>query len=85
MPRNIQEIDKAIEQLKAQRQQAVAKQVELKRASETRRKTIIGGWLMANEPATVERIVQSLTRLQDRRAFGLDDELGEAPAIPPIQ
>lgn len=72
MARTLSDIDKQIEQLKAQRQKIVVKEAHVKRSNETRQKTILGGWLMAHNPSLTSEIIASLRRPQDRAAFGLE-------------
>ncbi len=41
------------------------------RALETRKKTIVGGYLLAHDPKMFDKIVSKLTRPQDRAVFNL--------------
>lgn len=83
MARSVSEIDKQIEQLKAQRQKLAVHEAQKKRASENRQKSIIGGWVMSNRPELVQEIIGQLKRTQDRRAFELADTVSEAPTPSP--
>lgn len=83
MARSVSEIDKQIEQLKAQRQKLAVHEAQKKRASENRQKSIIGGWVMSNRPELVQEIIGQLKRPQDRRAFELADTAAEAPPPSP--
>lgn len=47
--------------------QSVAAGVERKR--DTKRKILLGAWLIENKPEAIERIVAGLTRESDRAAF----------------
>ncbi len=78
MSDRIKQIDEKMAQLKARRERELSKIKAAARASDNRRKSILGGWLLANDPAKVAEIVQSLKRDQDRRAFDLDP-LTKAP------
>lgn len=80
MPKTVAEIDAEIQKLKAKKAQMVARETAEQRRARTRQAAILGGWLMANEPATVERIKSALTRPQDRKAFGLDELPGDQRA-----
>lgn len=72
MARTVADIDKEIEQLRARRATLVAKESDAERRIRTRQAAILGGWLLANDPALVETIKNKLTRDQDRNAFGLE-------------
>ena len=67
----LQEIDKKIAQLKAQRQTLAQRHVAADRKAATRRAVILGQWLQKNAPEQVEHIVGQLARPQDREAFRL--------------
>ena len=49
------------------------------RALETKKKTIVGGYLATHDPKLFEKIVSKLTRPQDRAIFGLPPLLKKAP------
>lgn len=66
------EINRRLTELASQRRAIEAETASAERRLRTRRAVIVGGWLIANEPETVSRIVQGLTRPQDRAAFGLE-------------
>lgn len=72
MPKSIEQIDAEIEKLKAKRAQIAARETAEQRRKRTQQAIIVGTWVIANDQATVERVKASLTRPQDRRAFGLD-------------
>ena len=69
--KTIEEIDQQMAQLKALREKITARQSQEKRKNETRKKIILGGFLIDNDPATVEKIIAQLIRPQDLRAFGI--------------
>lgn len=77
MPKSVSELDAEIEKLKARKAKLVARETSEQRKVRTRQAAILGGWLMAREPAAVERIKALLTRPQDRAAFGLETQTGE--------
>lgn len=64
-------IEKRLAQLQVQKQQLQAQEARRARAKRAQQLAILGGWLMANDPAMVEMIKRALTRKQDRAAFGL--------------
>ena len=79
-----------VERAEARLQAAMAHVVHVKnpqspaqRALESRKKTIVGGYLLAHDPKMFEKIVSKLTRPQDRAAFNLPPlssaEDGDAP------
>ena len=72
MSDRIKQIDEKMAQLKARRERELSKIKAAARASDNRRKSILGGWLLANDPAKVAEIVSQLKRDQDRRAFDLE-------------
>ncbi|WP_371434650.1 hypothetical protein [Polaromonas sp.] len=73
MAKSISDIDTEIQRLQTQRQAILTREQKAKRDKETRQKAILGGWIMANEPDTMQRIVARLARPQDRAAFDLDE------------
>lgn len=77
MAKTIAELEKAIAQLNQQKLQLQAQEEKKKRALETKQKAILGGWLMANDPDQVKRIVAKLKRPQDRKAFNLQEGVGD--------
>jgi hypothetical protein len=70
--RNLSHIEREIEQLQAKRAQLLAVKRQDDRKQRTRQAAILGGWLLAHDPATVQQILVALKRPQDRAAFGLD-------------
>lgn len=71
MGKTIIDLDKAIQQLQKQKEAILQKQKTADREQSTRKKIILGGWMLANDAAAVERVKLSLERDQDRIAFGL--------------
>ena len=71
MAKTINDLDKAIQQLKMQKEAILQKQKKDEREQSTRQKIILGSWLLANDPERVESIKAALTRDQDRTAFDL--------------
>jgi len=79
-----------VEKCEIKTQAAMAELLQIKnpqtaaqRALETRKKTIVGGYLLAYEPKLFDKIVGKLTRAADRAAFGLpplSTKAEEAPA-----
>lgn len=74
MPRNITDeklaaIDEAFEKLKIKRKAILAKHSAEARRTQNRAKAILGGWLLQNDRAMVDRIVSQLKRDQDREVF----------------
>ncbi|MDP9124208.1 MAG: hypothetical protein M3N82_06360 [Pseudomonadota bacterium] len=65
------EIDQKLAALLAEKRQLDSRRQAADRALRTRQIIIIGGWLLAHEPATFDRVKSQLTRDQDRAAFGL--------------
>jgi len=65
------EIDQKLAALLAEKRQLDSRRQAADRALRTRQNIIIGGWLLAHEPATFDRIKSQLTRDQDRAVFGL--------------
>lgn len=80
-----------IEKLQAQRdaldkkiKDLVSATSKAERAADSRRKTIIGGWVLKHRPELVKNIVENLERKQDKDAFeGWSIEL-EQPKTPPL-
>jgi hypothetical protein len=70
MSRNIEDLDKRIDQLRARRQKLVARESVKARSLRTRQAVIIGTWIMGNRPELAEEVVGQLTRPQDLQAFG---------------
>jgi hypothetical protein len=70
--RTIEEINKAIKQMEAQRDAIFQRQKTVEREQSTRQKIIIGGWVLANDQELVEKVKNSLKRDQDRKAFGME-------------
>ncbi len=77
------EIDAKLAALQAERRQLDARRIAADRAARTKRAVIVGAWLAANEPATFQRVVQALTRPQDRQAFGLAPIAADAASASP--
>lgn len=71
MTSKLEAIDKRLAQLQVQRQKLQVQEAKRERARRAQQLAILGGWLMANDPAMVEMIKASLKRRQDRAAFGL--------------
>lgn len=71
MAKTIEELDKQIRQMQAQKDNLLQKQKRAERENLTRQKIILGGWMLANNPEQVEAVKAELTRDQDRIAFGL--------------
>ena len=71
-PRTLAQIDLEMAKLKALREQVAARESALKRKNETRQKIILGGFLLENDKAAVEKIKEQLKRVQDRKVFGLE-------------
>lgn len=80
-----------VERAEARLQAAMAHVVHVKnpqsaaqRALESRKKTIVGGYLLAHDPKMFDKIVSKLTRPQDRAVFNLPPlssaEDGDVPA-----
>jgi len=79
-----------VEKCEVKAQAAIAELLQIKnpqtaaqRALETRKKTIVGGYLLAHEPKLFDKIVGKLIRAEDRAVFGLaplSNKAGEAPA-----
>ena len=65
----LEKLDQKIEQLRARRTAIVQKETGEQRKLRNRRASILGGWLMANDPARVAEIVAALQRPQDIAAF----------------
>jgi len=77
------EIAQRLDKLKAEAKQLDARVVAQDRKLRSRQAVIVGGWLRAHEPATFQRVVDALTRPQDRAAFGLDG-LAVQPHAEPV-
>ena len=71
MAKTIEELDKQIKQMQAQKDIILQKQKRAERENLTRQKIILGGWMLANDLPQVEAVKLQLTRDQDRAAFGL--------------
>lgn len=71
MTSKLEAIDKRLAQLQVQRQKLQAQEARRARAKRAQQVAILGGWLMAHDPAMVEMIKASLKRRQDRAAFDL--------------
>lgn len=69
--KTIEDYDKEIRQIQAQRDAIIQRQKKAEREQSTRQKIILGGWLVANDLERVESIKATLTRDQDRAAFDL--------------
>jgi hypothetical protein len=69
--KTIEDYDKEITKIQAQRDAIIQRQKKAEREQVTRQKIILGGWLVANDSERVESIKATLTRDQDRSAFGL--------------
>lgn len=69
------EIDKKLAELKALRQKVASQEALSARRQRTQRCVILGAWLLANDPSKVAQIVGQLSRSQDRRVFGMQDEV----------
>ncbi len=82
----LEKLDARIEQLRARRTVIVQRETGEQRKLRNRRASILGGWLMANEPAKVAAIVASLTRPQDIAAFAdlptVPSETANSQALP---
>jgi len=78
----LQDLDQKLSELLARKRAIESEQTAVERKALNHRKAILGGWLMANDPAAVERIKGQLRRPQDRSAFGLAplDALRDTPA-----
>ncbi|KHA79435.1 hypothetical protein NC77_07435 [Janthinobacterium lividum] len=83
---------KRIEQLKAQREELdkkisdlIAAKDKAERAADSRRKAIIGGWVLKHRPELVKNIIENLTRAQDKAAFkdwSIEPEQPRTPTLP---
>ena len=69
MGKTVAELDEKIRQLQAQKQRIAARDAAERRKRRNRQASILGGWLMVNDPQRVRQIVELLTRPQDRAAF----------------
>lgn len=69
------EIDRRLAELKALRQKVASQEALSARRQRTQRCVILGAWLLSNDPSKVAQIVGQLTRSQDRRVFGMHDEV----------
>ena len=65
----LEKLDQRIEQLRNRRAVIVQKETGEQRKLRNRRASILGGWLMANEPEKVALIIAKLQRPQDIAAF----------------
>lgn len=65
----LEKLDQRIEQLRNRRAVIVQKETGEQRKLRNRRASILGGWLMANEPEKVAAIIAKLQRPQDIAAF----------------
>lgn len=82
----LEKLDKKIEQLRKRRLGIVQRETTEQRKLRNRRASILGGWLMANEPAKVAAIVAALQRPQDIAAFSdsapVTGETANSQALP---
>lgn len=74
MPKNFTDeklaaLDEAFEKLKIKRKAILAKHSAEARKNQTRAKAILGGWLLQNDRAMVDKIVAQLKRDQDKEVF----------------
>lgn len=70
--KTIAELDEVIKQYQKQKETILQRQKNAEREHSTRQKIVLGGWLLANDLALVEKVKAGLTRDQDRKAFGLE-------------
>lgn len=65
----LEKIDQRLEQLRNRRAVIVQRETGEQRKLRNRRASILGGWIMANEPEKMAAIVAALQRPQDIAAF----------------
>lgn len=75
----LERIDEKLEQLRKRRLLLANRETKEKRATRTRKAIIVGSWIISNDDAQYQRIINNLTRDQDRAVFGLTP-LPPAPA-----
>lgn len=78
----IAELDKRMAQLKAKREKLALAESAQARKLESKKKIILGAWLLQNDKVMVESIKSRLTRAQDRKAFDLPPLPSSAPSNP---
>ena len=82
MAKTIAEIDAEIQKLKNKKARLAQLETDAQRRKRTRQAAILGGWLMTNDQAAVEKIKARLTRPQDMAAFDIKPA-ASVPQLPP--